>query len=83
MATYRSVRVSELTKAFAAAHRYAINASTTKDRAKFRQVARLIWEACGEYPKELPATLPENLRDLAVIQESELMGPANAPDRAR
>jgi hypothetical protein len=61
--TFKSVKVSVIAKAFACAHHYAGTAASLEDRARFRHVAKLIWDACGEQSM-MPLTLPENLKPL-------------------
>lgn len=61
---FKSVRRLELTKAFALAHRMGERADTPHDRERFRQIARLIWDSCGE-EKSIPKKLPPELEQLA------------------
>lgn len=46
--TYMSVERPTIQDAFCAAHKAAASAATAADRRKFRDIARLIWQACGE-----------------------------------
>jgi hypothetical protein len=61
--TFRSVKVSEIAKAFASAHHYSQTAGSLDDRARFRRIAKLIWDALGEETL-MPHVLPENLKVL-------------------
>ena len=67
--TFKSVKVSKLARAFASAHHYAGTAGSNEDRARFRHVAKLIWESCGE-DTEMPRFLPENLKALVEAGET-------------
>jgi hypothetical protein len=66
--TFKSVKVSKIAKAFACAHSYAQTAHSGGDRARFRHVAKLIWDACGE-EKPMPEHLPANLDRLVDKKE--------------
>lgn len=72
--TFKSVKFSTIATAFALAHRYADKAETRAETLRFREVARLIWDACGE-SGPMPGVLPANLQALTV--------PANEVDRSR
>jgi hypothetical protein len=80
MSTFRSVKTSEIAKAFACAHHYAQTAGSNEDRARFRHVARLIWDACGESAM-MPRILPDNLRILVDASESETDTPPGRADQ--
>jgi hypothetical protein len=62
--TFKPVKLSKIAKAFSCAHQYAEHGESRQDRARFRHVAKLIWDACGE-ELPMPEELPENLRTLA------------------
>jgi len=70
--TFRSVKTHTIAEAFAKAHTYASRAFYKEDRKLFLEIARLIWNACGEQ-SPMPSTLPPNLAAL---------GTSNASDRS-
>jgi hypothetical protein len=85
--TYKSVKVSVIARAFACAHHYSQNAGSNDDRARFRHIARLIWDACGE-ESSMPHVLPANLkvlidagefRDLTETPPGRAVEPATEP----
>ena len=65
--TFKSLKVSRIAAAFALAHRYSLTAPSPVDRKRFRQIAKIIWDACGE-EKTMPVSLPENLAIMADLE---------------
>ncbi len=65
--TFKSFSRTEITKAFALAHRLAEHpAVADHDRVRFRQIAKLIWDAAGEqhsFPERLPEPLVKLVED--------------------
>ena len=79
--SFESVRLSTIATAFAMAHRYAAEGATNQERARFRAVAKLIWDACGEQ-QPMPNVLPANLAALGTANETDAEGMLHAGGKA-
>jgi hypothetical protein len=76
MSDFKSVKRSDLQRAFALAHRGSQdNSGSVLTRKRFRAIAKLIWDSCGEENAYDQAVMPREIIEQGGLTLEELEAP--------